>query len=251
MNADNAKASLIVVVACLAGFNACTALALTQPLAIAEAVEMSRSGTPPEEVIRRIRDSKTTYALRGSDFGKLKAVGVSDRVLDYLQQSFVNDVDLLTRYWMQGGYLGGCSSCYPQPVDVDKLESGYSEIPTTPRGGYQLGRPMGTPAWVPYPQHTLSAPPISVSNIEQMTKDGVPKAQIIDRINRSPLTHVVGVGGSSTVHSQLVAGLSGSELARLHEAGVGYPVLDALQAQFLAQFIESERLRYQGLGKKK
>jgi hypothetical protein len=87
------------------------AFALTQPLAIAEAVKMSQSGTPPEEVIQRIRDSKTTYALRGSDFGKLKAVGVSDRVLDYLQQSFVNDVDLLTRYWMQSGLLGGCSSC--------------------------------------------------------------------------------------------------------------------------------------------
>ena len=32
---------------------------------------------------------------------------------------------------------------------------------------------------------------------------------------------------------------------------VSYPVLDALQAHFLAQFIESERLRYQSLGKKK
>jgi hypothetical protein len=251
MQLTRLKASLIFVVACLAGFRACMAFALTQPLAIAEAIKMSQSGTPPEEVIQRIRDSKTTYALRGSDFGKLKAVGVSDPVLDYLQQSFVNDVDLLTRYWMQGGFLGGCSSCYPQPVDVDKLESGYSELPTTPPAGYQLSRPMGTPGWVPYPQHIPSAAPISVSDVEQMMKDGVPQAQIIDRINHSPLTHVVGVGGSFTVHSQLVAGLSGSELARLHDVGVGYPVLDALQAQFLAQFIESERLRYQSLGKKK
>jgi len=53
------------------------ACALTQPLAIAEAVKMSQSGTPPEEVIQRIRSSRTTYALRGSDFGKLKGVGVS------------------------------------------------------------------------------------------------------------------------------------------------------------------------------
>jgi hypothetical protein len=241
------EASLIFVVACLAGSRACMAFALTQPLAIAEAVKMSQSGTAPREVILRLRNSKTTYALRGSDFGKLKAVGVSNQVLDYLQQDFVNDVNLLTLYWMQGASLGGCASCYPQPVDVDKLESGYSEPP----GEYQLGRPMGTPAWVPYPQHVPSAAPISVSDIEQMTKDGVPQAQIIERINHSPLTHVVGVSGSFTVHSQLVAGLSGSELARLHEAGVGYPVLDALQAQFLAQFIEYERLRYQSLGKKK
>ena len=245
------KASLIFAVACLGGLRADLGLALTQPLAIAEAVKMSQSGAPPEEVIQRIRNAKTTYALRGSDFGKLKGIGVSDQVLDYLQQSFVNDVNRLTLYWMQGASLGACASCYPQPVDVDKLESGYSAVPATRPGEYEPGRPTGTPAWVPYPQHVPSAAPVSASDVERMTRDGVPQAQIIDRINRSPLTRVVGVGGSFAVHSQLVAGLSGSELARLHDAGVEYPVLDALQAQFLAQFIEYERLRYQSLGKKK
>jgi hypothetical protein len=245
------KGGLIFLVACFAGFSAWSALALTQPLAIVDAVAMSRSGTPPEDVIRRIRDSKTTYALRGSDFGKLKAAGVPDQVLDYLQQSFVNDVDLLTRYWAQGADLGGCSSCYPQPVEVDKLESGYSAAPTPPPGGYQLSRPMGTPAWVPYPQRLPTAAPISVSDVRQMTRDGVPQTQIIDRINHSPLTHVIGVGGSLAVRSQPVAGLSGSELARLHDEGVADPALDALQGQFLSQFIEFERLRYQSWGKKK
>ena len=41
----------------------------------------------------------------------------------------------------------------------------------------------------------------------------------------------------------------GSELARLHDEGVGYGALDALQGQFLAQFIETERLRYMNIGK--
>ena len=63
------------------------------------------------------------------------------------------------------------------------------------------------------------------------------------------LTHVIGVGGTFTVRTQPVAGLSGSQLERLHGQGVGYPVLDALQGQFLAQFIEVERLRYINLGK--
>ena len=31
-------------------------------------------------------------------------------------------------------------------------------------------------------------------------------------------------------------------------SGVAYPVLDTLQGQFLAQFIEVERLRYQNIG---
>ena len=90
---------------------------------------------------------------------------------------------------------------------------------------------------------------MSVSDIEQMAKDGVSDAQIIERINHSRLTHVIGVGGTSAIRTQPVAGLSGSELAGLHGQSVDYPVLDALQGQFLAQFIEVERLRYMNLGK--
>lgn len=81
-----------------------------------------------------------------------------------------------------------------------------------------------------------------------MSKDGVPEAQIIERINHSPLSTVIGVGGTFTIHTQPVAGLSGSRLALLHEQGVAYPVLNASQGQFLAQFIEIERLRYQNIG---
>jgi hypothetical protein len=44
-------------------------------------------------------------------------------------------------------------------------------------------------------------------------------------------------------------GLSGSELAALHHEGVPDPVLDALQEQYLAQFVEFQRLRYQNWGK--
>jgi hypothetical protein len=101
------------------------ALASTQPLPISDVVKMSQSGVPPAKLIERVRSTRTSYALRGSDYGKLKAVGVSDAVLDFLQQSLVNDVDLLTRYWTGGSSLGGCKSCYPQPVDMDRMASGY------------------------------------------------------------------------------------------------------------------------------
>jgi len=87
-----------------------------------------------------------------------------------------------------------------------------------------------------------------VSDIEKMTKDGVPANEIVERINHAPLTNVIGVGGMFTVRTQPAAGLSGSLLALLHEEGVADPVLDALQGQFLARFIEAERLRYQNIG---
>jgi hypothetical protein len=43
-------------------------------------------------------------------------------------------------------------------------------------------------------------------------------------------------------------GLSGSLLATLHHEGVPDLVLDALQEQYLAQFVEYQRLRYQNYG---
>ena len=91
---------------------------------------------------------------------------------------------------------------------------------------------------------------MSVSDIEQMTKDGASDAQIIERINHSRLTHLFGVGGTFAVHNQPVAGLSGSELARLYGQGVA-PRAGRVAGPVLAQFIESERLRYQNWAHKK
>ena len=220
-----------------------------QPMPIAQVVDLSKSGAAPEQVIDRIKAAGTTYALRGSDFAKLKAAGVPDQVLDFLQQSFVDDLDLLTRYWVLGEDLGGCSFCYPQPVDVDRLQSGYGNVKSTPPGRYVPGKPPGAPDWVPALGTGNTGPALSVDEIAQMAKTGVPEAEMVKRIRGSRLTHVVGVGGWTTIRTRPVAGLGGSELARLKEQGVPDGALDALQGQFLAAFIESERMRYQNLGK--
>ena len=103
--------------------SACSVMTQRPVTPISDVVTLSKSG-PPEQVINRIGSSKTTYALRGSDFGKLADQGVPPKVLDYLQQAFLNDVDLLTRYWVLGESLGGCVSCYPQPVDLASLAGG-------------------------------------------------------------------------------------------------------------------------------
>jgi hypothetical protein len=234
---------------CALVLGACAAIFTPRtPLPIAEVVNLGKSGAPPESVIQRIRESGTTYALRGSDFAKLKQLGVPDPVLDYLQQSMVDNVDLLTRYWVLGESLGGCSFCYPQPVDVDKLESGFGVVPATPPGRYQYGKPPGVPDWIPA-SLARSAGTLTLDDVRKMVKDGMPDDQIADRIRRSRLASVVGVGGITTIRTQPVAGLRGSELARLHEEGASYAVLDAVQSQFLAQWIEIARLRYQNLGK--
>ena len=219
-----------------------------QPLPIAEVVQLAKSGEPPAQIIQRIRDSGTTYALRGSDFAKLKAAGLPDPVLDHLQQSLVDDLDLQTRYWVLGENLGGCSFCYPQPVDLDTMQSGYGNVSAPSALRYPTNKPAGTPDWVP-----ASLPPsrqrLNVEQVVQLAHSGVPDAELVERIRTSRLDRVIGVGGFGTIRTRPLGGLTGSRLARLKEEGLSDAVLDALQAQFLAQFIEAERLRYQNMGK--
>jgi hypothetical protein len=78
---------------------------------------------------------------------------------------------------------------------------------------------------------------------------GNAEAQIVERIRSSRLEGVFGGSGVFTITTHPVAGLPGSELAHLSEQGVSYPVLDALQTQFLSQFIVNQRIRYLNWGK--
>jgi hypothetical protein len=218
-----------------------------QPLPIAQVIEASKGNAPPQSVIQRIRESGTTYALRGSDFYKLKALGVADPVLDFLQQSLVDDIDLLTRYSVTGMSLGGCSFCYPQPVDVDRQASGFGVVASTPPGRYVSGKPPGVPDWVPpYVRGTTGR--ISTEQIAELIRNKTPEAEILEKIHGSLLTRVIGVGGWTNIRTRPMAGLGGAELASLHDQGATDAVLDALQSKFMAQFIEAERLRYQNLG---
>jgi hypothetical protein len=214
-----------------------------EPFAIRDVVSLSKSGTPSEQVERRVQSSRTTYALRGSDFGKLKNLGVPDAVLDYLQQSFIDDLDLLTRLWVLGQSLGGCGFCYPQPLDVNTMQSGYANLGLEPPTHFVVSKPPGTPEWVVYPLSSFTAEPLSVNQVVEMAKGGIPPAALVQRIHRARLTNLTSV--SSTIRGHPHAGLGGATLAALGEQGVPEDVLDALQAQFLAQFIEAQRLRYQ------
>jgi hypothetical protein len=245
MRTSHFYAALLTLVA-LAG---CAGLYTSrEPLPIAEIVRLSKAGTPPAQINQRIRESRTAYALRGSDFAKLKSAGVQDPVLDYLQQSLVDDLDLLTRYWVLGENLGGCRLCYPQPVDIDAMQSGYGNVSAPSPTRYASGKPPGAPEWVP-----AYLPPsrqrLSIEQIVDMAKKGTPEAELIDQVKHSRLDNVIGVGAFSAVHTQPIAGLNGSQLGHLREDGLSDAVLDTLQAQFIAQFIEAERLRYQNWGK--
>jgi len=213
------------------------------PLPISDVVKMGESGTRPQEVIQRIRASQTSYALRGSDFGKLRAAGVANEVLDYLQQSFVSEVDQLTRRSVVGPRLGGCSYCYPQPIDLDRMVSGFGVASSDIPGRHRPGLPAGVPDWVLPSLSGRAANQVSVLDIVDMGKRGVPDSEIVGLLYRSRL--VGGVKDINVVHEYATTDLSGSQLAQWRSAGVSDAVLDALQGRFLAQLVDWGRMRYQ------
>jgi hypothetical protein len=57
------------------------------PVTVEQVVEMSQAGTPPADIVHKMRESGTVYRLSGSELARLKERGVSDEVLDYLQNT--------------------------------------------------------------------------------------------------------------------------------------------------------------------
>jgi len=235
--------------ACALLIGACSILTPRPATPISEVVTLSKGN--PDQAISRIAAAKTSYALRGSDFSKLADAGVPPKVLDHLQQSFVNDVDLLTRYWVLGESLGGCESCYPQPVDLSNLATGGNGMADAHGiARYSsFGKPQGLPDWVTAIPGNVNAPGLTIGEIERLVKEGTPGAELAARIDASRLHDIIGTQGFTQISTHYVAGLSGSELAMLHTDGASDEVVDALQRKFIAEYIDFARIRYESWGK--
>jgi hypothetical protein len=238
------------IVACAFLLGACSILTPRPVTPISEVVTLSKGGQP-DRVIDRVKSARTTYALRGSDFGKLADAGVAPKVLDVLQQDFVNDVDFLTRYWVTGESLGGCAGCYPQPLDLSTLDSGgngmadASEVASLTT----FSKPQGLPDWVTAVPGGAISPGLTVAQVEDMVKAGTPGPEITARIQSSRLHDIIGTEGLSHISTHYAVGLKGSQLAQMRKDGASDEVVDVLQQKYLAEFIEFCRIRYQSLGK--
>ena len=62
------------------------------PLTVGQIVQMSKDGVAASNIIARIRESGTVYRLQASDFAKIKAQGVSDEVIDYMQETYLHAI---------------------------------------------------------------------------------------------------------------------------------------------------------------
>ncbi|MCW5625648.1 MAG: hypothetical protein KIT73_13120 [Burkholderiales bacterium] len=217
---------------------------------IADIVARSEGkGANAAEISQALRQQRTSYALRGSDFGKLAAAGVPDAVLDQIQQTFINEVDLLVRYWMNGESMGRCGPCYPQQVDLTGIENGATPKTFPPPMQPMFSRPLGLPDW--YRRIAASLTGITLDDVRADVRAGRSADDIVARLRRSRLNGLIATGGVGNLqlNTRLVAYLTGSQLAKMRADGVPDAVLDELQVRYLAEVVEHSRIRYIGDGK--
>ena len=70
----------------------CASLPPPAPVTVAEVVRLSHEGDPPDQIIQRMRDAGTVYRLKASQLTRLHQQGVSNEVLDYMQQTYLEAV---------------------------------------------------------------------------------------------------------------------------------------------------------------
>lgn len=81
--------ALLILLAAIV-LTGCATTPLPPPPSIDEIVKMSVDKLSPEEIIRRMKESRAVYRLSGSQFADLKLRGVTDPVLDYMQQTRID-----------------------------------------------------------------------------------------------------------------------------------------------------------------
>ena len=62
------------------------------PVSVAEILDMSKDGVPPDQIIQEISESGTVYRLQASQLADLEKQGVPPAVIDYMQQTYLDAV---------------------------------------------------------------------------------------------------------------------------------------------------------------
>ena len=80
------------------------------PLSLAEIISMTKAGLWDEDIIRRIDSTGTVFRLGADDVVRLRKEGVSDRVINYMMETYTRAVAAEQRrqdYYFYGGYSYG------------------------------------------------------------------------------------------------------------------------------------------------
>lgn len=101
------KSGLLVLLIALFAGCASTRMARPAPPTLDEIVAMSKAGTPADEIIKKLKESRAYYPLTASEITSLHDRGVADSVLDYMHQVHMREVredEALRSYHRHGWY---------------------------------------------------------------------------------------------------------------------------------------------------
>ena len=60
-----------------------------EPVTVGQVIQMSKDNVPPEIIVNKMRDSESVYPLTAAQLAELHDIGVADRVLNYMQQTYI------------------------------------------------------------------------------------------------------------------------------------------------------------------
>jgi len=70
-------------------FGCATARPRPQPLTQADVISLTKASTADEEIIRRIDESRSVFRLGAADVVRLRQEGVSERVVNFMLDTYV------------------------------------------------------------------------------------------------------------------------------------------------------------------
>ena len=77
--------------ACITLSSGCATLASKPPVTVGQVIQMSKDSVPAETIVSKMRDSRSVYPVTAAQLAELHDMGVADRVLDYMQQTYINE----------------------------------------------------------------------------------------------------------------------------------------------------------------
>ena len=99
---------LFLTLTLLAMFGGCATTPAVPALSLDEVVSLSKANTPPDEIVRKMKETRTVYLVSASELIKLNKEGVDPTVLDYMQSTAVDQARRDERYRGYGPW-------YPYP----------------------------------------------------------------------------------------------------------------------------------------
>lgn len=98
-----------------------------EPVTVPQIIAMAKEGIPADDIIAKMKASRTVYRLKASQLAELHEEGVPDKVINYMQRTYLKAVRRDTRYqdWQywsmeDGWWYGGIPYGWPYYPDDDE-----------------------------------------------------------------------------------------------------------------------------------